>query len=80
MAQIDIEKKNTNNNKNNKGLYIIVAILVVAGIIWWALSLRNDDEDIEGQTIRPEVKVQPLPVGPVTDPLEEERNDIYYYS
>ena len=75
MAQIDIEKKN--NNKNNKGLYIIVAILVIAGIIWWAISLRNDDEDIEGQTIRPEVKVQPLPTGPEADPLEEEsRNQL----
>ena len=75
MAQIDIEKKN--NNKNNKGLYIIVAILVIAGIIWWAISLRNDDEDIEGQTIRPEVKVQPLPKGTEADPLEEEsRNQL----
>ena len=78
MAQIDIEKKN--NNKNNKGLYIIIAILVIAGIIWWALSLRDDDEDIEGQTIRPEVKVQPLPAGPETDPLNEEKNDIYYFA
>lgn len=71
MAQIDIEKKE-NNNQNNKGLYIIIAILVLAGIIWWILAMRDDEDGSEGQTIRPEVKVQPLPKKLDPDPLRKE--------